>query len=534
MCIRSSEELLHGPCLNDLLQKSNHKNTSPLIMSELNAPRTPEPDHAIHRSEAVPFFSPTATKDTVRVGAGLGSPVPDMGAMTPPPSTQLHKPSAKASQGKFTNRREHSLVSPPATLRIGPPITSGGLFGELPSAESVQKMGEEQLRGLVTELLPAFGQARVNAAHSKLQHSLLSIETEEAAKRAAVEHEATRREVQVLQEGSPAHYNSFSPQSPQASMQRNLQLALAHCRDLQSENTVLEKRLRSSKRLIHQLDEQNSDLKDSVQLLRQRIKENRDHLNEMQSSGTISINGTPSLEYSTALHNHTANTPATAGRRPRDTNLTPGSQDPFDALLLAGQVMNGEASSVPTSPLQARAKKLHPQHLRGAHSLSSLPTTPLRSRPVTADDGVITLIDRADQCVSLSAPGTRLTDHEESRVRKDREDRESTISASDDEDNNDIPGSQASQMATSMLRRSLGSPSQSNPSSSQTVDPSKVVQAKLFGNVTKPGVGATNSLKRGADSNRNVEVPRSNKKARTAGPGKERVGLGIQSWAIPG
>ena len=166
-------------------------------------------------------------------------------------------------------------------------------------------MDEGQLRGLVSELLPAFGEARVNAAHSKLQHSLLSIETEEAAKRAAVEHEATRREVQVLQEGSPAHRNSFSPQSPQASMQRNLQLALAHCRDLQNVNSVLEKRLRSSKKLINQLDEQNADLKESVQLLRQRIKENREHLNEMQSTGAISINGTPSLEYSTPLHNQT-------------------------------------------------------------------------------------------------------------------------------------------------------------------------------------------------------------------------------------
>ena len=68
--------------------------------------------------------------------------------------------------------------------------------------ESVEKMDEAQLRSLVSELLPALGEARVTAAHSKLQHSLLSIETEESAKRAEVEHEATRREVQVLQEGS--------------------------------------------------------------------------------------------------------------------------------------------------------------------------------------------------------------------------------------------------------------------------------------------------------------------------------------------
>lgn len=516
---------------DNVYQKSNHENTSPYSMSELNAPHTPESDHAMRRSETTPLSSPTTTKDMTKVGTRLGSPVLDMGAMTPPPSTQLPKPLARATQGKFISRREHSLASPPPTLRIGPSIALGGLFGELPSVESIQKLDEGQLRGFVTELLPAFGEARVSAAHSKLQHSLLSIEMEEAAKRAAVEHEATRREVQVLQEGSPAHRNSFSPRSPQACMQRNLQLALVHCRDLQNENTVLEKRLRSSKKLINQLDEQNSDLKESVHLLRQRIKENRDHLNEMQYTGAISINGTPSLEYSTPLHNRTPKTPATAARIPRDTNPTLGTQDPFDALLLAGQVMNGEASSVPSSPLQARAKKIHPLHMRGAHSLSSLPTTPLRSRPGTADNALITSIDRADQRVSFSAPGTRLTLHEESRA---REDRESTISVSDNGDDEDIPGSQASQLATNMLRRSLGSQNESNQPSSQAPESSNLMQAKLFGNVTKSDVGATKFLKRGTDSTRNDDIPRSNKKARTVGSGTERVGLGIQSWPSPG
>lgn len=519
------------PFSDNVDQEPNQKNTSLLSMSELNAPHTPRPEHAMRRNETTPLSSPTASKDTSNVGIRLGSPVRDTGAMTPPPSTQLPKSSAKAAQSNFTNRREHSLASPPATLRPGPPITSAGLFGELPSLETVQKMDEGQLRGLVTELLPAFGEARVNAAHSKLQHSLLSIETEEAAKRAAVEHEATRREVQVLQEGSPANRSSFSPRSPQASMQRNLQLALAHCRDLQNENSALERRLRSSKRLINQLDEQNADLKDSVQLLRQRIKENRDHLNEMQSTGAISINGTPSLDHSTPLHNRTPKTPATSSRLARDANPNLGSQDPFDALILAGQVMNGEASSVPSSPLQVKAKKTHPQHMRGAHSLSSLPTTPLRSRPVTADNIFINSIDRADHRVSFSAPGTRLTYHEESHA---REDRESTISASDNEEDENIPGSQASQMATSMLRRSLGSQNETEALSRQTPESSKLMQAKLFGHVTKSNVGPAKPGKRAADSNPYDDNPRSSKKARKVGSGTEQVGLGIQTWPSPG
>ena len=400
-------------------------------------------------------------------------------------------------------------------------------------------MTEQELRRLVSELLPALGEARVTAAHSKLQHSLLAIETEESAKRAEVEHEATRREVQVLQEGSPVHRTSFSPGSPQASMQKNLRLALAHCRELQAENAILEKRLRSSKKIITQLDGQNTDLKESIQMLRQRIKDNRDHLNEMQSSGAISINGTPITEYNTPLHKGTPRTPATHGRPLHDHSQTVGSQDPIDNLLLAGHYLNGEASSVPATPTPPKSRKIQQQHMRGAHSLSSLPQTPNRSRPMTADNAMITPSDRAmaDHRVSFSAPGTRLAYHEESRA---REDRDSTISVEDNEDDpfvdENTQGSQASQLAASMLRRSLES-SQNGRSAapSRTPDSSKLMQTKFFGHVKKPSLGRLEaSPKRGGDRGSHDESMRSSKKARMADSPLGRVGLGIKSWPSPG
>ena len=400
--------------------------------------------------------------------------------------------------------------------------------------ESVEKMDEAQLRSLVSELLPALGEARVTAAHSKLQHSLLSIETEESAKRAEVEHEATRREVQVLQEGSPVHRHSFSPRSPQASMQRNLQLALAHCRELQHEISVCNKRLRASKKVITQLNGQNADLKDHIQLLRQRIKDNRDHLNELQSSGAISIHGTPFTDYSTPLPKGTPRTPAPTGSVARDVGQAVSSQDPFDALLFAGQVLNGEASSVPSTPNQPRSRKIHPQHMRGAHSLSSLPTTPNRSRPVTADNILIASTDRsgANHRVSLSAPSTQFTHQEKIRA---REDRDSTISASEDEDVEQLPGSQASRVAANILRRSLGSQKESNTAVAQTPDSGKLTQGRLFGQVKKAGAARMEaSTKRGNDVNSYDEIVRNSKKSRTLDPTSERVGLGINSWPIPG
>ena len=492
----------------------------------------------MRRSGSRPSTSPVRAKDGSDKDAQLGC-LARVGAITPPPSTQIPKPLAKSTQAKFASRREHSLASPPATLKTGPPITSNGLYGEVPSLESVEKMNEEELRRLVSELLPALGEARVTAAHSKLQHNLLAIETEESAKRAEVEHEATRREVQVLQEGSPVHRISFSPRSPLASMQRNLHLALAHCRELQTENAILEKRLRSSKKIIAQLDGQNADLKETIHLLRQRIKENRDHLNEMQSSGAISINGTPILEYNTPLHKGTPRTPATHGRQLHEHNQTVGSQDPIDNLLLAGHYLNREASSVPATPTPPRPRKIQHQHMRGAYSLSSLPQTPDRSRPVTADNAMITPSDRTmtDHRVSFSAPGTQLAYHEESRA---REDRDSTISVTDNEGDpfvdEDLPGSQASQLAASMLRRSLESPqNERSAAPSHTPDSSKLMQAKLFGHVKKPSLGRMEaSPKRGGDISSHDEIVRSSKKARMADSGSARVGLGIKSWPSPG
>ena len=483
----------------------------------------------MRRGEGTPLSSPITSNDTVFPNPRRESPLGDVRVMTPPPSTQLPKPASKSAHARTTSKREHSLVSPPATLRIGPPISSGNLFGEIPSPESIQDMDEVQLRKLVGELLPAFGEARVTAAHAKLQHSLLSIETEEAGKRAAVELEATRREVQVLQEGSPVHRHSFIPGSPQASMQRNLNDALEYIRNLQKENSILNKHLRSSKNLIKQLDEQNAKLEVNGHLLRQRIKENRDHLNELQSSGAISVNGTPLVGHNSPLITRTPKTPAISSRPLQNPNQTPRTEDSINALLLADQYVNGEANSVSSSPALTKAKRLQSHHVRGAHSLSSLPTTPNRSRPVTADH-TLSAFSRhgTGQRTNLSAPGTQFTYHEKAQA---PDDRESTISASEDERDNpsdeELPGSQASQMASSMLRQSLGS-QKPKAAPRKTPESSKVMQAKLFGKVQKPGPAQAKASKRGHPDPLNEPVGRS-KKARTTGPSTQRVGLGIRT-----
>ena len=485
-------------------------------MADISSPRTPSPERNPERSSTVGKDAANPSK-----------------AITPPPSGHIPRSATRYTQSRMTAGRENSLASPPATLKSGPPITSVGLYGEVPTLESVQTMDEEQLRRLVGEIIPALGEARVSAAHLKLQHSMLTIENEEAIMRAEVEHEATRREVQVLQEGPP-NLHGFSPKSPQAAVQRNLHLALSHCREIQSENAVLDKRLRSSKRMIARLDGENAELKEKVRLLRQRIKANRDHFNELQQSGAISLNGTPMTEFGTPLPKGTPRTPAT-GRHIREHGSEAiGSQTPFDTLLFAGQLLNGEATSVPGTPSPTKPRKVHPQHTRGAHSLSSLPSTPNQAVQIARNG--ISSAERSGSGgrVSFSAPSTQLVQDEDM---PDRNDRDSTISVSENEDaaynDEDIPGSQASQQATVMLRRSLGS-----QNSAPAPNSGKLLQGKIVGKVKKPGMTREDSsLKRGADAIMRDEIMGSSKKAKMSGPGTERrqsIGLGIKDWPTSG
>ena len=140
-------------------------------------------------------------------------------------------------------------------------------------------------------------------------------------------------------------------------------------------------------------------------------------------------------------------------------------------------------------------------------------------RPITSDG-------LSDISLPYSAPGSHLVN--ESAVR-DRRDRDSTISVTDDdavtsdgESLRGVPQSQASSLATSMLRKNPGS-QESLRLSQNAEQSSNLLQTKLFGNVTKPGVGRS-TRKRKANSSADAIAA---KKAKLA----EGVGLGIGAWS---
>ena len=437
--------------------------------------------------------------------------------LTPPPSTQIPRASSKFTACNDSHQIATSLASPPATLKIQPSTFSAPPLNNMPRLEELKDLSEGNLREIVAELLPALTEARVTAAHARLQHSLLSLETEEANKRAAVEHDMMRREVEVLQTGTPLlrarSQFSAEPASPSARVQRHLDLSVKRCHTLEIEKQEVEHRLKQAKKIIKQLDGKATKLLEDNQLLRQRIKQNRDHLDAMRSSGAISITGTPRTPRTIPFHK---DLPKLSGQ----SRMGP---DAFDALLFAGQVLNGETSSVPSTPTRPRHPRAQQGHIRATHSLSSLPNTPIRSRPLTANNIAQTPPHRYFQepHPSFSAPSTQFAQ----RPEYDRTDRDSTISASDHEDeaytDDDVPGSQASRAATSMLRRSV-------LSSPETAQRKPLVQSKISGRVIKPGMEHyEHGSKRNRDPVDVKELQRSAKKAKLDGSITAPTGLGI-------
>ena len=344
----------------------------------------------------------------------------------------------------------------------------------------------------------------MSAAHFKLQHSLLTIESQESAQRAEVEHQMTRREVEVLQAVEQRHRASISaaPRGSQTSSQAQIDALMKSCADLQADREELERRLRRAKKLIESEKDRSELLLEENLLLKKRIRENREHFTRMKSQSPV---------YSTPRNDYTTPQRKAALR-------FPDSARSISALLAADQVLNGEAASVPSTPTKIHSSKPNQGHSRGAHSLSSLQTTPARSRPGTADTNF-----HSNPRPSYSAPVSQVVNDSGER---NRHDRDSTISVSDAEEaitDEDVPQSQASSLATNMLRRNPGSQESSGFSTSAERS-SNLLQTKLFGAVKKAGLDRSVGQNKRQASFGDPDIAA--KKAKLG----EGVGLGIGAW----
>jgi hypothetical protein len=361
-----------------------------------------------------------------------------------------------------------------------------------------------QLKDMAQDLLNAVKEARTTAAHFKLQYSLLDMETREAAQRAEIEHQMTRKEMEVLHAVEQRHRaaltlaarNSVPP--PNAQIQSLTQT----CKALEEKRDEAEKRLERAKRVIELEKDKSELLAEENELLKRRIRENREHFTRFKSQ---SPNWSTPRDLFATPHRRT---------QQRFPESTPSHQ-PFAALLAADQVLNGAEGSlsVPSTPTKSTVSKMKHGHTRGAHSLSSLHTTPARTRPVTSDGF-------GETRYPMSAPAPPFGESAE----RDRHERDSTISVSDDDgsvSDDEIQQSQASSLATDMLRKNPGS--QESLRLSQGAErSSNLLQSKLFGNVRKPAVDGVTGKRRGSFDEDAIRA----KKARLA----NGVGLGIKEW----
>ena len=504
-------------------------------------PASPSSSLELDKSQPTPnpIMSSTtyATSFPAESGApSAASPIPSITSAMTPPSLQMSQLQGPSSVNYQSLAGRSHIATPPPTVRLPSSSVVGSNTVDLPTQDKIQEMEASQLRELVSHLIPALSEARVSFAHAKLQHSLLSIETIEAAQRAAVEHEITRREVDVLQTKSPIpgfRQPTCEDSQTHQMITHQLDLAMKHVQQLEAENIYLQQRFKQAKSLIKQQNAKCEELAEDNKLLRQRIRQHRDYMDTMQSSGIVS--------FANYRRGSSKSPSQRVGTRPLSKGHK-GGQGAFDALLaagqVAGQVLNGETASVPSTPTHSRPPRFQLGHSRASHSLSSLPlpSTPSRTKHSLARNLIQTPPNRTTQAplYSFSAPHTQLSTHLEERS---RDDRDSTISASENEEaytDDDVPASQASNLASNMLRNSArptshGIPTPGTGTREKMASPGRFSGKKML----QPNFQSPELRRFPPDGESAGEEARKRKKAKLASISSERLGLGIGMWPSP-
>ncbi|KAK5006187.1 hypothetical protein LTR39_005730 [Cryomyces antarcticus] len=346
---------------------------------------------------------------------------------------------------------------------------------------------------------------------------MLTLESSEASKRMGVEMDMVQREVEVLQTQEAQSPFADLPNRSVRDMDPNYRLVRNEvydglCRNVQQlmeERDWLYGELRRKKHLINHQEGEIASLNDQNFLLRERIRENREYGNRLRQSSEL---GTPRF--------------ATPRRRDVGVFLGKrGAEQPFAALLHATDLLSQEVATAPSTPKRSQPSKKQ-GHTRGAHSLTSLPSTPKKTRLNHSAGDTFRTPDNmiVNRRIPQSAPAV----HYYYRQREDRgEDTASTISASDSEDDQSLSGddeiveTEASQAATSLLRGSQARKCALAGRPTQIPVSSGMLQSKLYGQVRKVGVDRP-----GEHSKRRLSTDEPHaKRSRVEG-----VGLGIGGW----
>lgn len=385
-----------------------------------------------------------------------------------------------------------TLISTPTTSRVN-------ASRDLPSTTHIENAGLEELRSMVKNLVGELTDARITAANARLQHHFLSLETSQAAERAEVENQLSRRQVDFLRgkhtKSGPksSHSSSTAVQPPSVN-----EVLTQTVRDLETQCEALEELCDQLKREKDSQAERIQSLSEHNTLLVNRIRENREHFTRIRERSPNFV--TPREAFTT---------PRRRGYS-RYQDDTP-AHGPFAALIAADQILSQEVVSVPSTPTRDYPTRVKHGHTRGAHSLSAIHTPKNNERPNTSDGFL-------GSQLLLSAPGSQLVNESAER---ERHDRDSTISVSDHDGTHvELTQSQASSLAADMLRRN---PAGFEPlrSSQDPEKTSNLLQSKILGTVKKQTASSA-SLKRAYGFK---EGTSKSKKIRT----DDKIGLGIEA-----
>ncbi|KAK4073829.1 hypothetical protein Trihar35433_3303 [Trichoderma harzianum] len=496
-------------------------------------------------------------------------------SLTPPPSTQVAA-SNGASRRTYSNSQQSALFSPPATILNTMRERDIESDYTPPAPHRVLEASADELRAMLQTCIAENQKLKMEAAHHKLQYNLLSLQADEESKRAAVEHDMVRREVDALRMAEHSRQAKRELSTVSESIQNKyLQMKMWY-ESAMEENEALSRRVKLAKKVIQQKEEETMTLAEEREMLLNRIRENREHFHMLCSPGGIFHNALTPKQVITS-------TPQQQQQQHRTTSRalhreeTDGREHGLSALLEAmsqSQSQENNAAtmaatnnnSAPSTPMvMARpASRLVRRHQRNAQSMSSLPTTP-SSRLRGDNSGLLPSVNLVAQTEPRSRYSQRrfvpTTPPSQRQSRRRR--RESTISADDNEelarqaiesvkavqslstqdapegvplssqeDNEQVQDSQASQAAAEMLRRHPGQGYKAPSSRDGTAGPaekSAAMHAKLFaGSKTATGAEKRKLTAEGEAGADDMESPQ--KKLRTGGAASEsrRVGLGIQ------
>lgn len=309
------------------------------------------------------------------------------------------------------------------------------------------------------------------------------MESVEVTERMAMEMELAQREVEMQAE---QHRILFERQALESKAETERELRKVHVdqydamllqiQELKVKNAYLEVTATGYNKTITQQASEMASMEDRIMLLKERIKENRDHLNRYRRAN--SVLDTPRTGHSTPYR-----TPG------RVVSAVRTQDQPFAALLQASDMMIQQAGT----PKRKRG------HAKNAHSLSSMPTTPTRSqaRPASGTYHTPEQTRKAVLKTPHTAPVVRSFRAEVAapvpRIVRDLaggRESDGTVSASDDSEAEtevsdretneaEVGESQATRMAKELLK---------TPTRGQAKTPERtggMLQGRLFGQVKK-------------------------------------------------